>query len=87
MSDERILSHTVWDSKYHLVRIPKYRKNHIFGLLRKHLGPSFRDLALQEESRVKEGHVMSDHLHMFVPIPSEYSVARVLRFIKGKSAI
>jgi hypothetical protein len=48
--DQKSLSHTVWDCKYHLVRIPKYRKKGIFGELGKHLGPVFRELALQKES-------------------------------------
>lgn len=87
MSDARSLSHTVWDCKYHLVWIPKYRKKRIFKELRKELGPIFRELALQKESRVEEGHLMADHLHMLLSIPPKYSVAQVVGFIKGKSAI
>jgi putative transposase len=81
------LSHTVWDCKYHLVWIPKYRKKVLFGDLRKHLGGIIRELALQKESRILEGHLMRDHIHMLVSIPPKYSVAQVVGFIKGKSAI
>ena len=47
----------------------------------------FRDLAHQKESRVEEGHLMLDHVHMLISIPPKYSVAQVMGFIKGKSAI
>lgn len=81
------LSHTTWDCKYHLIWIPKYRKKLIYGQLRKHLGEIFRDLSVQKESRVVEGHLMGDHVHILVSIPPKYSVAQVVGFIKGKSAI
>ena len=38
-------------------------------------------------SRVEEGHLLSDHVHMLVPVPPKYSVAQVIGYIKGKSAI
>jgi len=47
----------------------------------------FRDLADQKESRVDEGHLMADHVHMLLSILPKYSVAQVIVFIKGKSAI
>jgi putative transposase len=47
----------------------------------------FRGLARQKESRVMEGHLMPDHVHMFISIPPKYAVAQVEGFIKGKSAI
>ena len=81
------LSHAVWDCKYHLVWIPKYRKKVLYGELRRHLGSILRELAMQKESRVLEGHLMPDHIHMLVSIPPKYSVAQVVGFIKGKIAI
>jgi putative transposase len=81
------LEHTKWDCKYHIVWIPKYRKKAIYGSLRKYLGEVLRDLAQQKDSRVWEGHLMPDHVHMLVSIPPKYSVSQVVGFIKGKSAI
>jgi putative transposase len=77
----------MWECKYHIVWIPKYRKKTIFGDLRKHLGEIFRELARQKESKVLEGHLMSDHVHILLSIPPKYSVSQVVGFIKGKSAI
>ena len=87
MNDVLSLSHAVWDCKYHIVWIPKYRRKVLYGELRKHLGEMFRGLARQKESRVMEGHLMPDHVHMFISIPPKYAVAQVIGFIKGKSAI
>jgi len=81
------LNHSVWDCKYHVVFIPKCRRKTLYGELRQYLGEVFRRLALQKESRIEEGHLLSDHVHMLIAIPPKYAVAQVIGFIKGKSAI
>ena len=81
------LSHTAWECKYHVVFIPKCRRRTMYGQLREHLGEVFRKLAAQKESRVEEGHLMADHVHMMLSIPPKYAVSQVVGFIKGKSAI
>ena len=87
MNNYESLKHTKWECKYHLVFIPKYRKKALYGQLRKDLGAVLRELASQRESKVEEGHLMLDHVHMLVSIPPKYSVAQVVGYIKGKSAI
>jgi len=81
------LSHTKWECKYHVVFIPKYRKKRIYGEIRRRLGEVLRRLAEQRESRVEEGHLMPDHVHMMLSIPPKYSVSQVIGYMKGKSAI
>ena len=44
-------------------------------------------MAKQKQSRIEEGHLMADHVHMMVSIPPKYAVAQVIGYIKGKSAI
>ena len=87
MKDYRSLSHTKWDCKYHVVFIPKYRRKRIFGKLRGHLGEILHELAKQKQSRIVEGHLRPDHVHMCISIPPKFSVLSVVGFIKGKSAI
>ena len=77
----------MWDCKYHVVFIPKYRKKRIYGEIRRELGEVFRRLARQKESEIVEGHLMGDHVHMLISIPPKYAVAQVIGYIKGKSAI
>jgi putative transposase len=87
MDDSESLSHAKWECKYHVVFIPKCRRKTLYGELRKHLGEVFRKLAMQKESRIEEGHLMPDHVHMMISIPPKYAVSQVIGFIKGKSAI
>ncbi len=47
------LNHSVWNCKYHVVFIPKYRRRILYGELRRHLGDVFRQLALQKEARIE----------------------------------
>ena len=87
MDEYQSLGHTKWDCKYHVIFIPKYRRRALYGQLRRHLGEVFRKLAEQKESRIEEGHLMPDHVHMMIAIPPKYAVSQVVGFIKGKSAI
>ena len=59
----------------------------LYGELRRHLGEVFRTLAQHKESRIEEGHLMADHVHMMIVIPPKYAVSQVVGYIKGKSAI
>jgi putative transposase len=87
MDDYESLSHTKWECKYHIVFIPKCRRKTLFGQIRQHLGEVFHRLAAQKESRIEEGHLQPDHVHMLISIPPKYAVSQVVGFIKGKSAI
>jgi putative transposase len=87
MDEYQSLNHTQWECKYHVIFIPKYRRKVLFEQLRRELGGVFRSLTEQRESTVEEGHLMPDHVHMLLSIPPKYSVAQVVGYIKGKSAI
>jgi putative transposase len=75
MNDYQSLSHTKWECKYHVVFIPKYRRKVLYGHLRQYLGGVFRELARHKESRIAEGHLQSDHVHMLLAIPPKYGGA------------
>jgi putative transposase len=87
MDEFESLSHSKWECKYHVVFIPKCRRKLLYGQLRGHLGDMLRRLAEQKESRIEEGHLMVDHVHMMIAIPPKYAVSQVVGYIKGKSAI
>lgn len=82
MSDYGSLAHSKWD--YHIVFIPKYRKKQLFDRIRRYLGPVFHELSRQKDSKLLEGHMMNDHVHMCISIPPKHSVAQVSRLYKGK---
>ena len=87
MDEYESLSHTKWECKYHVVFIPKCRRRTLYGQLRQHLGELFRKLAAQKKSRIEEGHLLPDHVHMMIAIPPKHAVSQVIGFIEGKSAI
>jgi len=87
MDEYESLNHTKWECLYHVVFVPKCRRKTLYVGLRKYLGEVFRRLAEQKQSRVEEGHLMPDHVHMLLRIPPKYAVSQVVGYMKGKSAI
>ncbi len=69
MDEPESLSHTKWEYKYHIIFILKCRRKTLYVELRKHLGEVFRRLETQKDSRIEEGHLMPDHVHMLISIP------------------
>ena len=70
-----------------MVIVPKYRKKLLYGKIRKRVGEVIRDLCRQRGVELLEGHLMADHVHMCLQIPPKFSVAFVIGFLKGKSAV
>lgn len=87
MDEYESSSHSQWECKYNVIFIPKCRRKTLYRGLRPHLGEVFRRLAEQWQSRVEEGHLMSDHVHILLSIPPKYAVSEVVGYMKGKSAI
>jgi len=87
MYDYNTQQHSVWECKYHIVFVPKYRRKSMYSAIRKDLGLIFKRLVQQKECALEEGKIMPDHVHMLLSIPPKYSVSHVVGFIKGKSAI
>jgi putative transposase len=75
VKDYERLNHTLWECKYHIVFIPKYRRKILYGVIRKELGAVFRKLAEQKESSIEEGHLMPDHVHMLLSVPPKCAVS------------
>jgi putative transposase len=76
-----------WDCKYHLGIAPKYRKRKLYGKFKRRVGEILRDLARQRGVEVVEGTLRPYHVHMCISVPPKYSVAFVIGFLKGKSAV
>jgi len=81
------LAHVRWECKYHVVIIPKYRRKVLYGNLRRQVGVILRELCRQKGVELLEGQLRPDHVHMCLSIPPKYSVAHVIGFLKGKSAV
>jgi len=81
------LAHSKWNCKYHLIFIPKKRKNILYGKIREELKKIFHELAQQKECKITEGTLSTDHVHMCIEIPPKIAVSSAIGYLKGKSAI
>ena len=87
MKDWQSQAHVKWECKYHVVILPKYRKQALYGRLRREIGGILRELCRQKEIELVEGKAMPDHVHMLLSVPPRYSIAMTVGYLKGKSAI
>jgi putative transposase len=87
MKDWQSQAHVKWECKYHVVIVPKYRRKVMYGKLRHKTGQILHQLCRQKDVELLEGHAMSDHVHMLLSVPPKYSIAMIIGFLKGKSAI
>ena len=81
--DEKSLSHTSWNCKYHIVIVPKYRRKTIYGKLRKDIGKILRMLCDYKHVEIIEAHAMPDHIHMLLSIPPKLAVADFMGYLTG----
>ncbi len=88
MNDSNSLAHTKWNCKYHIVFAPKYRRQIIYGELKKEIGKILRELCVWKQIEIIEAEACKDHIHMSIKIPPKYSVvSSIIGFLKGKSSL
>ncbi len=82
----RKTSHAVYDLKYHLVWIPKYRARILRGEAVVYLKHVFQEVAEEYGFWIDTMEVMQDHVHVFVAAPPKYSPSQLVQILKGISA-
>jgi len=82
----RRTSHAVYDAKYHLVWVPKYRKWILRGDIRDRVQELFREIEDRNDIEIDLMEVASDHVHLFVSLPPRHSIAEVVGKLKAISA-
>ena len=80
------LSSARWQGKYHVVCVPKRRRQSLEGNLRKALGTSFHARARQQACRLLAGHVLPEPVPLCMESPPQHAVAAVSGGLKGQSA-
>ena len=86
MQHYRKSSHCVYDCKFHLVWITKYRKKVLVGLVAERIRELLRQICKANEVDIIKGHVSKDHIHLFVSVPPNMSVSKLVQLLKGKSS-
>ena len=82
----RRTSHAVFDTRYHLVWAPKYRKWILRGDIREYVERCFKEIADINEFEIEAMEIAEDHIHIFLGFPPRYSISNVVKRFKGKSA-
>ena len=82
----RRTAHAAYDTAYHLVWSPKYRKHILDDELAARVEQMFREIADAYEITIDEMEVSPDHVHIFCSFPPRYSIARVVSMFKSLSA-
>ena len=85
--DKNSLSHTKWRCKYHVVFAPKYRRQAIYGKLKKDIGQILRELCQRKGINIIEAELCVDHVHMLIEVPPKYSISEIMGYLKGKSSL
>ena len=85
--DNNSLAHTKWNCKYHIVFAPKYRRQVIYGKIKKDIGKILRSLCEYKGVEIIEANACKDHIHMLVSIPPKLSVSNFMGYLKGKSSL
>jgi len=79
-------AHAAYDTAYHLVWSPKYRKRILVGALQARVEQMFKEISEQYDITIDEMEVSPDHVHLFCSFPPRYSIAQVVTRFKSLSA-
>jgi putative transposase len=79
-------SHTVYDIKYHIVWITKYRKPVLRADIAQRVRELIREICRANDVEIIKGHISRDHVHIFVSMPPHISVSHLVQSIKGKTS-
>ena len=86
MENYRTGPHSRYDIKYHIVWVTKYRKRVLTGAIGYRLRELIIEICKRNEVEILQGHVSSDHVHMFLSSPPNLSVSKLVQYLKGKTS-
>ena len=86
MENYRKSSHTVYDIKYHIVWITKYRKPILRADIAHRVRELTREICRANDVEIMKGNISRDHVHIFVSVPPHISVSHLVQSIKGKTS-
>ena len=86
MENYRKSSHIVYDIKYHIVWITKYRKPILRADVAQRMRELIREICRANDVEIIKGHISHDHVHIFVSVPPHISVSQLVKSIKGKTS-
>ena len=86
MENYRKSSHAIYDIKYHIVWITKYRKSVMTGKIASRTRELIRMICNTNDVQILSGHVSKDHIHLLVSAPPHLSVSKLVQYLKGNTS-
>ena len=86
MAEYRRSAHAVYDLKYDVVWITKYRYKVLTGRVAERTRDLIRQICETREVTIVRGSVSPDHIHMLLSAPADLSPAKLVQYIKGRSS-
>jgi putative transposase len=86
MKDYRRGAHTVFEIHLHIVWTTKYRRPALTGEVGLRVRDLIREICAAHEVTIMKGHISRDHIHLFVSIPPQVTISRLVQWLKGKTA-
>jgi putative transposase len=82
----RKTAHSVYDLKYHIVWITKYRRPILQGGIGMRVRELLRQTCASLDVYIEKGHVARDHVHLLVSVPPDLAVSELVQRLKGRSS-
>ena len=79
-------SHTRFYHRYHVVWATKYRHKVLHGAMRERIREIIRQSCAEMGVHIVKGVLARDHVHMFISVPPQIALSKVMQRIKGRSS-
>jgi putative transposase len=86
VGEYRTSAHAVFDIKYHIAWITKYRYKILRGRVAERARDLLRQICKSREVVIVRGAVSPDHIHMPVSCPPNIAPAKLVQYLKGRSS-
>ena len=79
-------SHTRFYHRYHVVWATKYRHKVLKGAMRERIREIIGQACAEMGVHIVKGVLARDHIHMFISVPPQIALSKVMQRIKGRSS-
>lgn len=79
-------THSIYNTQYHIVWTPRYRRKILVEGVKEYLEKLFKNMdGIDEDIEVRKVNVQKDHVHIVIVIPPRVSVASIIKYMKSLS--
>jgi len=79
-------NNVVYSCKYHVVWCPKYRRKVLIEGVDVRLKEILLEVCTEFGADLIEAEVMPDHVHVLVEVDPQFGIAKLIRYMKGRSS-